>query len=94
MRLTEKVDLDCIFLYLWVKNRMIHPSILSNILSVGFMLLELACLVTCYSQIRKLGLYQGLVLTLLFSIAIGLHGVSHLGLEKQYGYNPARYLGL
>ena len=57
-------------------------------LSGAFLLIALFCLVTCYSKLRKLGLYEGLVLTLLFSIAIGLHGVSHLGLEKQYGYNP------
>lgn len=72
---------------------MIHPSILAHTLSGAFMLVAFFCLVTCYSQIRKLGLYQGLVLTLLFSIAVGLHGVSHLGLEKEYGYNPAYYLG-
>ena len=56
------------------------------------MLVALFCLVSCYPKLRKLGVYEGLVLTLLFSIAIGLHGVSHLGLEKQYGYNPIYYL--
>lgn len=58
------------------------------------MLLALFCLVTCYSQIRKMDPYRTLVLTLLFSIAIGLHGVSHLGLEKQYGYNPVYFFDL
>ena len=58
------------------------------------MLLAFFCLVNCYSQIRKLDPYRTLVLTLLFSIAIGLHGVSHLGLEKQYSYNPIYYFGL
>jgi membrane-associated PAP2 superfamily phosphatase len=72
---------------------MIHPSILAHMLSGAFMLVALFCLVTCYPKLRKLGLYEGLVLTLLFSIAIGLHGVSHLGLEKQYGYNPAYFIG-
>ena len=73
---------------------MIHPSILAHILSGAFMFIALGCLILCYSQIRKLDTYRTLVLTLLFSIAIGLHGVSHLGLEKQYGYNPARLFGL
>lgn len=67
---------------------MIHPSILAHTLSGAFMLVALACVVTCYAKLRKLGLYEGLVLTLLFSISVGLHGVSHLGLEKEYGYNP------
>ena len=73
---------------------MIHPSILAHIVSGGFMLLAVFCLVHCYSQIRKMDPYRTLVLTLLFSIAIGLHGVSHLGLEKQYSYNPIYYFGL
>jgi len=71
---------------------MIYPSILAHIFSGGFLLVALFCLVTCYPRLRKLGLYEGLVLTLLFSIAVGLHGVSHIGLEKQYGYNPVYYL--
>jgi hypothetical protein len=25
---------------------------------------------------------------ILLSISIGIHGLSHLGLEKGYGYNP------
>jgi hypothetical protein len=72
---------------------MIYPSILVHTLSGGFMLVALFCLVSCYPKLRKLNIYQGLVLTLLFSIAIGLHGLSHLGLEQQYGYNPVYYLG-
>ena len=73
---------------------MIHPSILAHIVSGAFMLIALLCLISCYSTIRKLDVYRTLVLTLLFSIAIGLHGVSHLGLEKQYSYNPIYFFGL
>jgi hypothetical protein len=72
---------------------MIHPSILAHIVSGGFMLVALACLVTCYSQLRKLDPYRSVVLILLFSIAVGLHGVSHLGLEKEYNYNPMYLFG-
>jgi hypothetical protein len=32
--------------------------------------------------------YKVIVLVLLFSIATGVHGISHLGMEKVYGYNP------
>ena len=73
---------------------MIHPSILAHILSGGFMLVALVCLISCYPKLRKLDLYQGLVLTLLFSIAVGLHGVSHLGLEKEYNYNPMYFFAV
>lgn len=32
--------------------------------------------------------YQLIILILIFSIAVGIHGLSHLGLEKNYNYNP------
>ena len=73
---------------------MIHPSILAHMLSGGFMLVALFCLVSCYSKLRRLDVYQTLMLSLLFSIAIGVHGISHLGLEKEYGYNPVYSFGL
>jgi hypothetical protein len=72
---------------------MIHPSILAHIVSGAFMFVALFCLVNSYSQLRKLDAYRSMVLILLFSIAVGLHGVSHLGLEKQYSYNPIDYFG-
>lgn len=71
-----------------------YPSILAHIVSGGFLLVALFCLVTCYPRLRTLDPYPTLVLTLLVSIAIGLHGVSHLGLEKQYSYNPLYYIGV
>ena len=67
---------------------MIHPSILAHTLSGAFMLIAFFYLLCCYSKLRTLDLYQTLMLSLLFSVAIGVHGISHLGLEKEYGYNP------
>ena len=72
---------------------MIHPSILAHTVSGAFMLVAFFCLICCYSQLRKLDPYRALVLLLLFSIAIGVHGVSHLGLEKEYDYNPMYVFG-
>ena len=36
--------------------------------------------------------YQIVVLVLLVSIAIGIHGISHAGLESVYNYNPLSLL--
>jgi hypothetical protein len=36
--------------------------------------------------------HHTLFLILLFGIAIGVHGLSHLGLENSYGFNPLRLL--
>jgi len=43
--------------------------------------------VTSFGSLRKLDTYRMLVLVLLFSIVVGIHGISHLGLRKTYGYN-------
>jgi hypothetical protein len=40
-----------------------------------------------YSKLSKEP-FQWIVLLILFSIVVALHGLSHLGLEKIYNYNP------
>jgi hypothetical protein len=44
-----------------------------------------------YSKISNLEPYKLISLTLLFSLTIGIHGLSHLGLESKYNYNPMLY---
>jgi hypothetical protein len=46
-----------------------------------------------YSRLKKYESYPGntLYLILLLSIAVGIHGISHLGLEYVYGFNPMNY---
>jgi hypothetical protein len=39
-----------------------------------------------FSKLNTLDVYHKLVLILLFSIAVGLHGISHLVLEKEYDF--------
>ena len=39
-----------------------------------------------------MGTYQLLMLSLAFSISIGVHGLTHMALEKAYGYNPMKTL--
>ena len=55
------------------------------LLFVGFLFL-----ITHFSKIKKIDSYKKIILILLFSIAIGIHGISHLGLETVYNYNPMR----
>ena len=39
-------------------------------------------------KIQTLDTYNVLIVILLFSIAMGVHGLSHLFLEKEYNYVP------
>lgn len=64
------------------------PSFYAHI--INGLLLLFACIVLYknYAKINSLEPYKIIILTLLFSISIGIHGLSHLGLEKIYNYNP------
>ena len=56
-------------------------------LSAALMGIALYIAVTSFGSLRRLDAYRMLVLVLLFSIIVGIHGISHLGLRKTYGYN-------
>ena len=69
-----------------------NPSFYAHILNG--LLLFLACILiyTNYSKIINLDFYKLISIILLLSLSIGIHGLSHLGLEKGYGYNPMSML--
>ena len=70
-----------------------YPSVLAHMLSGGLMFLALYIAITSFKTLRGLDTYRILVLVLLFSTAAGVHGISHVGLERAYGYNPLNILG-
>lgn len=43
-----------------------------------------------FSVLRRLDPYKLVMIFLVFSIAIGIHGLSHMGLEAVYGFNPLK----
>jgi hypothetical protein len=61
------------------------PSFYAHVLNALLMLLAVMLLVKHYRTLRP---YETIVVALLFSIVIGVHGLSHLGLETAYGFNP------
>ena len=67
---------------------MIYPSKLAHIMN-GLLLL-FAILYGCYNyeQLKDLDTYSKLVLILLCATVVGIHGISHLGLEHEYNYVP------
>ena len=64
------------------------PSLYAHILGGGVLFAGMVYALMCISKIISRDPYQILVIILLFSIAIGVHGLSHVGLESVYGYNP------
>lgn len=64
------------------------PSLYAHIINGILLLVAFILLYKNYSSIKSMDKYRLILLVLLFSIATGIHGLSHLGLEKTYGYNP------
>lgn len=68
----------------------VAPSIYAHVLNGILLFSSIVLVIIHFSKISSASSYQIIVLLLLFSIASGIHGLSHLGLENIYGYNPLR----
>ena len=68
-------------------NILLKPSLYAHVLN-GLLLLFSFILLVQYNNRKSESYYKNLIIYLLFSIAIGIHGLSHFGLEIVYGYNP------
>jgi hypothetical protein len=62
------------------------PSVYAHILNGALMLFAFVMLFKNYSKISNLEPYKLISLTLLFSLTVGIHGLSHLGLETKYNF--------
>ena len=69
------------------------PSIMSHMLNGGLLLLGGLLIALNFSFIRRLPTLQLITLVLILSIAVGVHGLSHIGVESAYGYNPLKIFG-
>ena len=64
------------------------PSFYAHVINGILLLVAFILLLQNYRSFSHMDKYRLILLVLLFSIATGVHGLSHLGLEKTYGYNP------
>lgn len=71
-----------------MSNFLLLPSFYAHFFNGVLLLIAFFMLFKNYSKINNLEPYKIIVLILLFSIGIGIHGISHLGLENIYNYNP------
>jgi hypothetical protein len=69
------------------------PSIRAHTLNGGLLLLGGVLIALNFSFIRRLPALQLITLVLILSIAVGVHGLSHIGVESAYGYNPLQIFG-
>ena len=67
------------------------PSI-NSLFVTGILLLVIVYLVvTHFALLRRLDIYRQLTLLSLLVVAIGVHGLVHLGTEAVYGFNPWKW---
>ena len=64
------------------------PSFYAHILNSILLVFAVFILYKNYSKLTRLEPYKLLILILLFTLVISVHGISHLGLKKVYGFNP------
>ena len=64
------------------------PSLYAHVINGILLLVAFILLLQNFRFIKGIDKYRLILLVLLFSIATGVHGISHLGLERIYGYNP------
>lgn len=74
-----------------LKNVPLAPSFLA-LTFTGFILIIVIVILLCnFKQILKTTPIELIGFMCILSIAIGSHGLLHLGLEHVYGYNPLKW---
>jgi uncharacterized membrane protein HdeD (DUF308 family) len=69
-----------------------NPSVIAHAIN-GLLLLLTGLLVAWnFRSLRKSNPYRLVLLVSILSIAVGIHALSHLGLESMYGLSPAKLL--
>ena len=71
-----------------LSNILVAPSV-NSLFVTGFLLLAIFITVfNNYKRIMNLNYYQKIMLLSTLTIAIGIHGLIHLGVEHEYNLNP------
>lgn len=67
---------------------MLTPSLMAHTLNGILLVFALLFALFNFQKIKAFDVYRILVITLLFAAVVGIHALSHLGIEKEYNYVP------
>lgn len=74
-----------------LSNILVAPS-LNSLFFTGLLILSIVIIfVTHFGQFKRLDFYRKITILSLICIAIGSHGLIHLGVESVYGFNPYKW---
>ena len=75
-----------------LSDYLIAPS-LNALFVTGLILLTIIILLfKNYSSVMRLNYYQKIMLLSSLTIAVGSHGLMHLGVEERYNFNPYNWI--
>jgi hypothetical protein len=75
-----------------LSDYLIAPSFTALFVTGLIMFIIVILLIKNYKSILRLGYYQKIMLLTSLSIAVGSHGLMHLGVEGQYNFNPYKWI--
>ena len=75
-----------------ISDILIAPSLNSLFVTGLLLLFILFIFISNYKQFMRFDFYRKITILSLLVIAIGVHGLVHLGLETVYGFNPYRWV--
>ena len=75
-----------------LSDYLIAPSLNALFFTGLILFLIIILLVKNYKSIMNLNYYQKIILLTSLTAAIATHGLMHLGVEKQYNFNPYNWL--
>lgn len=77
-----------------LKDILIAPSV-NSLFFTGILLLAIFfTFVMNFKRIMRLDFYKKIILLSTLTIAIGIHGLIHLGVEDEYDLNPYKWLNI
>jgi L-cystine uptake protein TcyP (sodium:dicarboxylate symporter family) len=63
------------------------PAFYTHVLT-GIALIVVILTLLAHRENLRLSLFQTILIILIIGILFGIHGLSHQGMDREYGYNP------
>ena len=75
-----------------LSDYLIAPSLNALFVTGLLLFISMLLIITNFKQVLKHRLYEKIGILCMLSIAISSHGLIHLGVEKEYGFNPYKWI--
>ena len=77
-----------------LKDILIAPSVNSLFFTGILLLIIFFTFFLNFNRIMRLDFYKKIMLLSTLTIAIGIHGLIHLGVEDEYDFNPYKWINI